>query len=123
MLQKQVTTNPAVDTATVTPTAQKEDPATILRNLRIATKNLINRVTTLETELKRVDSTQFSIKKMLKVISENSETLNLEVEDKGKYSIYALIENNKKIASFILPNPKKAAVAKEEENLPDWLTE
>ena len=64
MLQKQVTTNPAVDTATVTPTVQKEDPATILRNLRIATKNLINRVTTLETELKRVDSTQLSIKKM-----------------------------------------------------------
>ena len=133
MLQKQqatqqpavntATVTPAVNTATVTPTVQKEDSATILRNLKIATKNLIIRVSQLETELSRVDSTQLSIKKMLKAIGENSEALNLEVEDKGKYSIYALIENNKKIASFVLPNPKTAAVTKDDENLPDWLQE
>ena len=106
MLQKQQVTQPAVNTATVAPTAQNEDPAIILRNLRIATKNLIARVTTLETELKRVDSTQLSIKKMLKVISENSESLTLAVENKGNYSIYVLVENGKRIASFVLPNPK-----------------
>lgn len=106
MLQKQVTEKPAVNTATVTPTVQNEDPAIILRNLRIATKNLVARITTLETELKRVDSTQLSIKKMLKVISEKSEVLNLAIENKGNYSIYGLVENGKKIASFVLPNPK-----------------
>ena len=121
MLQKQVTTQqPAVNTDTVTPTVQNEDPAIILRNLRIATKNLISRVTTLETELKRVDSTQLSVKKMLKVISEKSEALNLSIEDKGTYSIFALIENGKKIASFVLPNPKTPTV-EVEDKLPDWM--
>ena len=118
MLQKQVAQQPAVNTATVTPTVQNEDPAIILRNLRLATKNLISRITTLETELKRVDSTQLSIKKMLKVISENSEALNLAIEDKGTYSIYALVENGKKIASFVLPNPK-TVTAEVQDQLPD----
>ena len=122
MLQKQITNQEAVNTVTVAPSVQNEEPEIILRNLKIATKNLIVRVSQLETELKRVDSTQLSIKKMLKEISEKSESLNLEVENKGKYSIYALIENNKKIASFILPNPKPEA-AKNDENLPDWLQE
>ena len=120
MLQKQITKQEAVNTATVAPSVQNEEPEIILRNLKIATKNLIVRVSQLETELKRVDSTQLSIKKMLKEISEKSESLNLEVENKGKYSIYALIENNKKIASFILPNPKPGD-AKNDENLPDWM--
>ena len=120
MLQKQqVTQQPAVNPATVAPTVQDEDPAIILRNLRIATKNLISRVTTLETELKRVDSTQLSIKKMLKAISENSAALTLAVEDKGTYSIYALVENGKKIASFVLPNPKKNPTPEVEDKLPD----
>ena len=117
MLQKQITKQEAV-----APSVQNEEPEIILRNLKIATKNLIVRVTTLETELKRVDNTQLSIKKMLKEISEKSESLNLEVENKGKYSIYALIENGRKIASFILPNPKLGD-AKNDENLPDWLQE
>ena len=120
MLQKQVAQQPAVNTATVAPTVQNEDPAIILRNLRIATKNLISRVTNLETELKRVDSTQLSIKKMLKVISENSESLNLTIENKGNYSIYGLLENGKKIASFVLPNPK-TATAEVQDQLPDWM--
>ena len=120
MLQKQVTQQPAVNTATVTPTVQNEDPAVILRNLRIATKNLIARITTLEAELKRVDSTQLSIKKMLKTVSENSEALNLAIEDKGNYSIYGLVENGKKIASFVLPNPKTGA-AEVQDQLPDWM--
>ena len=120
MLQKQVTQQPAVNTATVAPTVQNEDPAIILRNLRIATKNLISRVTTLETELKRVDSTQLSIKKMLKVISENSEALTLAVENKGNYSIYGLVENGKKIASFVLPNPK-APTSEIQDQLSDWM--
>ena len=120
MLQKQVTPQPAVNPATVAPTVQNEDPAIILRNLRIATKNLISRVTTLETELKRVDSTQLSIKKMLKVISENSEALNLAIENKGNYSIYGLVENGKKIASFVLPNPK-TVTGEVQDQLPDWM--
>ena len=120
MLQKQVTEKPAVNTATVTPTVQNEDPAIILRNLRIATKNLVARITTLETELKRVDSTQLSIKKMLKVISEKSEVLNLAIENKGNYSIYGLVENGKKIASFVLPNPK-VQQPETQDQLPDWM--
>lgn len=120
MLQKQVTQQPAVNAATVAPTVQNEDPAIILRNLRIATKNLISRITTLEAEFKRVDSTQLSIKKMLKVISENSEALSLAVEDKGNYSIYALVENGKKIASFVLPNPKTPQ-PEVQDQLPDWM--
>lgn len=119
MLQKQVTQQ-AVNSATVAPTVQNEDPAIILRNLRIATKNLIARITTLETELKRVDSTQLSIKKMLKVISEKSEALNLNIEDKGTYSIYVLVENGKKVASFVLPNPKTPE-PEAQDQLPDWM--
>lgn len=119
MLQKQqVTQQPAVNPVTVAPTVQNEDPTIILRNLRIATKNLIARVTTLETELKRVDSTQLSVKKMLKAISENSEALTLAVENKGTYSIYGLVENGKKIASFVLPNTK-APTAEFQDQLPD----
>ena len=118
MLQKQVTPQQVINSDTVASTAQNEDPSIILRNLRIATKNLIARVTTLEAELKRVDSTQFSIKKMLKVISEKSEALTLSVENKGNYSIYALVENDKKIASFVLPNPK-TVTAEVQDQLPD----
>ena len=119
MLQKQqVTQQPAVNPVTVAPTVQNEDPTIILRNLRIATKNLIARVTTLETELKRVDSTQLSVKKMLKAISENSEALTLAVENKGTYSIYGLVENGKKIASFVLPNPK-TVTPEVQDQLPD----
>lgn len=120
MLQKQVTPQPAVNPATVAPTGQNEDPAIILRNLRIATKNLISRVITLESELKRVDSTQLSIKKMLKEISEKSEALALAVENKGTFSIYGLVENGKKIASFVLPNPKNPA-PEVEDKLTDWM--
>ena len=120
MLQKQATQQPAVNTATVTSTVQNEDPAIILRSVRIATKNLISRITTLEAEVKRVDNTQLSIKKMLKTISENSEALNLAIENKGNYSIYVLVENGKKIASFVLPNPK-TVTAEVQDQLTDWI--
>ena len=120
MLQKQATQQPAVNTATVTSTVQNEDPAIILRSVRIATKNLISRITTLEAEVKRVDNTQLSIKKMLKTISENSEALNLAIENKGNYSIYVLVENGKKIASFVLPNTK-TVTAEVQDQLTDWI--